>query len=161
MKGYEDFPVSSVNWYGANEFCTYYGGSLPTEAQWEYAARGGIRSKKYLYAGGNDLDKISWNHSNSYKKKHNVATKKSNEIGLYDMTGSVLEWCQDWYNAEYYQNIELLTNPVNTYKNSSRVCRSSSWNFVGNGFHRITQRHETKPDMFAPNIGFRMVFSYK
>jgi formylglycine-generating enzyme required for sulfatase activity len=133
--GYENHPVIYVNWFGANEFCTYYKGFLPSEAQWEYAARGGNKSKNYNYAGSNELNDVAWNRSNSYAKgsdskdygTHTVKTKNPNELGLYDMSGNVFEWCQDWYDEKYYENNKIITNPINNIKADYVVMRGGSW----------------------------------
>ena len=135
-KGYENHPVIYVSWFGANEFCKHYGGFLPSEAQWEYAARGGNKSQNnYKYAGSNDLNEVAWYDKNSYYKgsshkdygTHEVKTKKANELGLYDMSGNVWEWCQDWYDEKYYEKSNNLTNPINNSKTDYRVVRGGSW----------------------------------
>ena len=77
---------------------------LPTEAEWEYAARGGNRSRGYKYSGSNNRDEVAWYYSNSGNEPHAVATKKANELGIYDMSGNVCEWCSDWYGEDYYSS---------------------------------------------------------
>ena len=107
---------------------------LPTEAEWEYAARGGNKSQGYTYSGGNSPDEIAVYEENSYKKRkisidygtHIVGSKKSNELGIYDMTGNVWEWCTDFYDDGYYNNSTNI-NPVNTKSSDSRVYRGGSW----------------------------------
>ncbi len=103
----ESSAVSYVYWYGANAYAKWLGGHLPTEAQWEYAAKGGSKSEGYYYSGGNDLDAVAWNKGNtpaggSRKEIQLVGQKTANELGIYDMTGNVDEWCNDWYKEDYY-----------------------------------------------------------
>ncbi|MBN1797477.1 MAG: SUMF1/EgtB/PvdO family nonheme iron enzyme [Spirochaetales bacterium] len=119
-------PVHHVNWYDAIHYCNWLseqegfapcyklegdkivcnfsasGYRLPTEAEWEYAARGGINKENYQYAGSNDADVVSWNLYNSEGTTHPVGTKQPNSMGLYDMTGDLSEWCWDYYDREYY-----------------------------------------------------------
>ena len=98
---------------------------LPTEAEWEYSARGGNRSKGYKYAGSNNLDEVGWYGDNSDEHTHPVGRKKPNELGLYDMSGNVWEWCQDWY-GDYTD--EAQTNPTGPQSGGHRVLRGgSSW----------------------------------
>ena len=103
-------PVVWVTWNDCQEFvgrlneltgCKFL---LPTEAQWEFAARGGRHSKNYSYAGGNELEDVAWCIDNSGNKTHSVGKKQPNELGLYDMSGNVWEWCQDWFVSSYYSS---------------------------------------------------------
>ena len=125
-------PVEYVSWYDCQEFIkklnalTGQNFRLPTEAEWEYAARGGSKSQGYEYSGSNNLDDVAWYDSNSGDKTHDVATKKPNELGLFDMSGNVLEWCQDWYGRDYYSSSPS-SNPTGPASGSYRVQRGGSW----------------------------------
>lgn len=127
-------PVECVSWYDCQEFLkkldalTGMQFRLPTEAQWEYAARGGKCSKGYKYAGGNNLDSIAWWDGNSNHETHDVKQKQPNELGLYDMTGNVWEWCNDWFDDSYYAN-SLEHNPQGPGLGYNRVVRGGSWGF--------------------------------
>ncbi len=101
MKGRENRPVSSVTYFGAKAYCEWLGGRLPTEAEWEYAALGGNKSKDYVYAGSNSLEGVAWYSENDFGENHPVGTKKPNELGIHDMSGNVPEWCQDLWHSDY------------------------------------------------------------
>ena len=145
-------PVINVSWLDAVAYCNWLseqhhltkvytingdqvtadwkadGYRLPTEAEWEYAARGGNKSKGYKYAGSNDLDEVAWYSGNSGRTTHPVGQKKPNELGLYDMSGNVWEWCQDWYDNDYYKNSPK-ENPKGPASGTYRVLRGGSWNY--------------------------------
>ncbi|MBQ5925716.1 MAG: SUMF1/EgtB/PvdO family nonheme iron enzyme, partial [Paludibacteraceae bacterium] len=95
---------------------------LPTEAEWEYAARGGNRSRGYKYAGSNNLSDVAWFGDNSGEQTHPVAQKQSNELGLYDMSGNVWEWCNDWFDSNYYSSSPQ-HNPQGAMSGYCRVLR--------------------------------------
>lgn len=99
---------------------------LPTEAEWEYAARGGQQSMGYKYCGADSLNNIAWYAPNANKKTHPVGEKKPNELGLYDMSGNVWERCADWYDAGYYKKSPS-ANPLQAQKRMFRVVRGGSW----------------------------------
>ncbi|MGB3716240.1 MAG: SUMF1/EgtB/PvdO family nonheme iron enzyme [Candidatus Promineifilaceae bacterium] len=148
------FPVSAIDWYAAVEYCNwlsekasltpcYSGGGkatrcdflangyrLPTEAEWEFAARGGILSQGYHYSGSDDPDEIGWHAGNSGGKSHPVGEKSPNELGIYDMSGNRWEWCWDWFDADYYASSpeEDPTGPSTVPKGAfvDRSRRSSS-----------------------------------
>ncbi len=108
-QGQEKHPVMEVSWYGAQAYAQWLSEStgnpyrLPTEAEWEYAARGGSRSQNYRFAGSNDLDEVAWYSDNAGSRTHPIGGKRNNELGIYDMSGNVWEWCEDWYDENYYQ----------------------------------------------------------
>ena len=126
---FEDHPVVFVTWYGANEFCEYYGYRLPTEAEWEFAARGGLASKNFQYSGSNDPVQVAWcwtTSDNQHKTyTYTAGLKDPNEIGLYDMSGNVWEWCADWYAQDYYQTSPE-DNPSGPGTGEKRVARGGS-----------------------------------
>ena len=128
---------------------------LPTEAEWEYAARGGTKSKHYKYAGSNDLGSVAWYGDNSNDQTHPVAQKRPNELGLYDMSGNVWEWCSDWYGdyASYAQ-----TNPKGPSSGSCRVGRGGSWDSDA-GFCRVSDRGGSLLGYHCDDLGFRLALS--
>lgn len=123
-------PVESVSWNDAQDFISRLNSRtgkryrMPTEAEWEYAARSGGKREKY--AGGNDVDAVAWYGSNSGSRTHPVGQKQPNGLGLYDMSGNVWEWCQDWYGGSYY-NQSSRDNPGGPSSGSSRVIRGGGW----------------------------------
>jgi formylglycine-generating enzyme required for sulfatase activity len=128
---------------------------IPTEAEWEYAAIGGVKSKGYLYSGSNNLDEVAWNVLNSDQKTHEVGLKKPNELGLYDMSGNVWEICSDWYMKKYYK-ISPNIAPIQTKKTLFRVSRGGSWR---SGEERCQSRARNRDvkDHHISNSGFRLV----
>ena len=123
-------PVEQVSWDDCQTFITKLNEltgktfRLPTEAEWEYAARGGNKSKGYTYSGSNTIDDVAWYYGNSGNTTHDVATKSPNELGIYDMSGNVYEWCQDWMSS--YESSSQ-TNPTGPSSGSGRVYRGGSW----------------------------------
>ena len=152
-------PVEMVSWVDCQEFIaqlnqlTGKSFRLPTEAEWEYAARGGKLSQGYRYAGGNDMDDVSWYLDNSDNTTHPVATKAPNELGLYDMTGNVWEWCNDWYKR-YTE--EPQTNPTGPETGNYRVLRGGCWN-GGANYNRISFRDNFTPTGNNSSGGLRLV----
>lgn len=128
---------------------------LPTEAEWEYAARGGNQSKGYHYCGSDSLFDVGWVRDNADKKTHEVGLKKPNELGLYDMSGNVWELCIDWWNPAYYKK-RVRDNPVNLKKATFRVTRGGSWR-SGEERCYTTARNRNVYDHHKQNCGFRLV----
>ncbi len=154
--GKENYPVVDVTWYGANAYAEWAGGRLPTEAEWEYAARGGNQSKGYKYSGSNNLEDIAWYFQNS-EATQVVGTKQANELGIYDMSGNVNEWCADVYEA---YTAQAQTNPTGVNANAeddvSRVHRGG--NFLdGDDCCRVAFRAENNFYSYNPTWGFRVV----
>ena len=131
---------------------------LPTEAEWEYAARGGNRSKSFKYAGSNDAYKVAWYDGTFVQEETQpVKSKAPNELGLFDMSGNVWEWCQDWYAAFYYSNSPS-NNPQGPEVGSCRVLRGGCWSSY-EGFCRVSSRGYFSPDSRCDRNGFRLALS--
>ncbi len=162
FKNCDDCPVEQVSWEDVQEFLkklnaqTGQNYRLPTEAEWEYAARGGQKSQGYEYAGSNDLDKVAWYDGNSGYKTHPVGQKQPNELGLYDMSGNVWEWCQDAYDADFYgTSAARQRNPINNGNlDSNRCVRGGSW-YLNNDC-RSSYRGYYNPRYDFDNLGFRL-----
>ena len=155
-------PVEQVSWEDIQVFLTKLnnrsGGAryrLPTESEWEYAARGGQSSRGYTYAGGNNIDNMAWYGSNSSNKPHPVKGKSANELGLYDMSGNVWEWCSDWY-GDYPPSAKV--DPRGPASGSYRVLRGGGCgSSVGNC--RVSDRDGRTPGSRGPGYGFRLCSS--
>jgi formylglycine-generating enzyme required for sulfatase activity len=127
---------------------------LTTEAEWEYAARGGQNSRGYIFAGSSDLNEVGWYSRNSKSKTHPVGEKKSNELGLYDMSGNVFEWCHDWYEKSFYKNA-MQMNPAGPSRGARRVGRGGSW-YHNAQFCRVAYRDYSVPTSSYYSLGFRL-----
>jgi formylglycine-generating enzyme required for sulfatase activity len=155
FKNCDECPVENVSWNDVQDFITKanskYGRHfrLPTEAEWEYAARGGKKSKGYIYAGSNTIGDVAWYDSNSDSKTHNAGTKSANELGLYDMSGNVREWCQDTWGP-YPGCAEPSKEEV-----SRRVLRGGSC-YVYNGYCRVAFRFWSNDSYRSNYFGFRL-----
>jgi len=155
----DNLPVEQVSWEDVQDFIrklnlkTGKQYRLPTEAEWEYAARGGTKSKGYKYSGSNTLSNVAWYDDNSGRETHPVGSKFPNELGLYDMSGNVWEWCGDWY-GNYGSSAQ--TNPAGPSSGSYRVFRGGSWDFSAGGC-RVTFRFSYYPGYRMSSIGFRLV----
>ena len=125
---------------------------FPTEAEWEFAAKGGRKSKGYTYAGRNTIGGVAWYTDNSDSKSHEVKTKAANELGLYDMSGNVWEWCADWYGG-YSSGVQ--TNPAGPASGSRRVLRGGSWGIAAK-YCRVDIRGCLFPGNDENYVGFRL-----
>ena len=157
----DDLPVEQVSWNDCQDFISKLNAMtgkrfrLPSEAEWEYAARGGNKNHGYQYSGSNILGDVAWYYGNSGPKTHAVGTKQPNELGIYDMTGNVWEWCQDWFGS-YSSSPQ--TNPTGAASGSIRVCRGGSWNYSA-GLCRTSYRANNSPDDRFSYLGLRLVLS--
>ena len=158
----DNLPVENVSWEDSQTFIgklndlTGKRFRLPTEAEWEYAARGGNRSNHTQYSGGSRIDDVAWYDGNSGSKTHSVKTKKPNELGLYDMSGNVWEWCQDWYDS---YGSKAQTNPMGPDSGSHRVGRGGSWLGYSGRYCRLSHRNYYSPGGRVSNLGFRLALS--
>lgn len=153
-KGKERMPVRFVSWNGAAAYAKWAKGRIPTEAEWEYAARGGKKSKGYTWSGSNNINEVAWYVGNSGQRLHNVGEKKPNELGIYDMSGNVWEWTADWYGA---YTKEAKTNPKGPSTGKARSRRGASA-FCTPHNNRSANRSNRAPNGVRHNLGFRVVF---
>ncbi|MFH1213693.1 MAG: formylglycine-generating enzyme family protein [Candidatus Neomarinimicrobiota bacterium] len=152
-------PVAFVNWYEAEEFCEWVGGFLPTEAQWEYAARSGGMTMKY--PSGNEIDHSMANYSGTgqtdkWKRCAPVAKFPPNILGLYDMAGNVYEWCRDYYRSDYYQYSAKI-DPAGPATSLFKVIRGGSW-YHSEETLRSTHRYRYMPVARLSFVGFRVAW---
>lgn len=163
----DDYPVESVSWNDAQEFCKRLSEKtgkeyvLPTEAMWEYAARGGVHKTQTMYAGSDDIKEVAWYDGNSDENlessdpdfgTHKVGTKKANALGIYDMSGNVWEWCSDWYGDYDESDTE---NPQGPAEGSYRVLRGGGWDNSA-GLCRVSIRSRAYPVNRFNRLGFRV-----
>ena len=153
-----NYPMYYISWDECQEFVrklnslTGQSFRLPTEAQWEFAARGGNKSQGYKYSGSNTLGNVAWYTDNSGSETHPVKTKSPNELGIYDMSGNVWEWCQDWYGS-YSSSSQ--TNPTGASSGSYRVSRGGGWNGDA-GNCRVSLRFNFSPGHRNFYLGLRL-----
>ena len=152
-------PVEQVSWNDCKSFISKLNSitgknfRLPTEAEWEFASRGGIKSQGYKYSGSNNLNSVAWYYDNSGNTTHDVGLKSPNELGIYDMSGNVCEWCSDWY-GNYSSSSQ--TNPTGSYSGwSFRVFRGGGWNNYARGC-RSSCRFDSTPSNSVYHLGLRL-----
>ena len=151
-------PVEMVSWNDCQTFISKLNEltgatfRLPTEAQWEFAARGGNNSQGYIYSGSNTIDDVAWYTSNSSSTTHPVKTKAPNELGIYDMSGNVLEWCSDWYGS---YSSAAQTDPTGSSTGSYRVIRGGSWGNYATSC-RVAHRFFSTPSLSYDCLGLRL-----
>lgn len=169
----DDYPMYDVSWHDALSFCEKLSEMtgrvyrLPTEAEWEYAARGGRYADGTKYAGNSDIGEVAWYEGNSWSLGaghadfglHTVGQKKPNGLGLYDMSGNVWEWCQDRYGEDYYASSPAC-NPLGPAEGAHRVSRGGSWSSDAR-YCRVSFRDHCHPDIWGRNLGFRVVRSIR
>lgn len=155
----ENNPVENVSWNDCQMFISRLNEKtglrfrLPTEAEWEYAARGGIKSKHFRFSGGNNINDVAWCDDNSGSTPHPVGTKLANELGIYDMSGNVWEWCEDLY-GQY--ELGHCKNPSGPMHGTEHIFRGGSWDYYAR-FCRVSFRRCAKPDFHFCNLGFRII----
>ena len=157
----DDLPVEKVSWNDCQTFISKLNAltgkrfRLPTEAEWEFAARGGNQSRHTPYSGSSRINDVAWYDGNSGNKTHPVKTKQPNELGIYDMSGNVWEWCQDRYGnySSYAQ-----TNPTGAGSVSYRVSRGGSWSYSPR-YCRSSDRDYNSPEDSSSRLGLRLVLS--
>ena len=162
----DNLPVEQVSWDDCQEFISKLNSitgktfRLPTEAEWEYAARGGNKSRGYQYSGSNNISDVAWYKDNWYKdnsdnKTHAVGSKQANELGIYDMSGNVWEWCQYWFGS-YSSSSQV--NPIGANSGSDRVFRGGGW-YNNARFCRSSCRRNDEPGFRSRGLGLRLVLS--
>ena len=182
FRGEPEYPVVEITWYGAAFYCnmksrqegltelydlsdwscnfTGNGYRLPTEAEWEYAARGGINwMDNYRYSGSDDIDLVAWYHDNSDSTLHYGGLKMPNQLGIYDMSGNAFEWCNDWYGNTYYYECNLsgiADNPEGPLSGTQKVMRCGGWDWYPIN-SRVANRFQLDPLLSHKSYGFRIV----
>ena len=157
----KSLPVENISWNDCKTFIVKLNAltgktfRMPTEAEWEYAARGGSKSRGYKYSGSGNIDEVAWHKDNSEEKTHEVGTKRPNELGLYDMSGNVWEWCNDWY-GDYSSASQ--TNPKGPDSGANRIGRGGGWWYYARGC-RCSIRGDFGPDYRNEFLGLRLCLS--
>ena len=158
----DNLPVENVSWDDVQRFISRLNSAtgktyrLPTEAEWEYAARGGTESKGYRFAGSDNINEVAWHRNNSNRKTHPVGGKKPNELEIYDMSGNIGEWVSDWFG---YYTAEAKTNPEGPPAGDVRIRRGGSWSSAYVEYNSVTSRLTDSPEMRSEQIGFRLAIS--
>ncbi|MDO5104772.1 SUMF1/EgtB/PvdO family nonheme iron enzyme [Capnocytophaga sp.] len=155
VKGRENYPVTYVSWYGAKAYAEWVGGSLPTEAQWEFASLGGTKSQKYKFSGSNNVNEVGYHLGNS-KGLNPVGTLKANELGIHDMSGNAWEWTADEYYSNYTSADKVDPQPYKTDNAKKRFVRRGASVYCKPNYCRSANRGAN--DSFQNNISFRVVF---
>jgi formylglycine-generating enzyme required for sulfatase activity len=164
-----ELPVEMVSWYDAEKFCKKltnlddqdgflpkgYIYRLPTEAEWEFVAHGGNQSCGYRYSGSDDIDQVAWYKINSELQTHAVGQRLPNELGIFDMSGNVCEWCHDWY-SDYYSHSQ--TDPAGKSSGYMRVGRGGNWFYFAD-YCRVSDRLHIAPSDLNSGVGFRIVLA--
>jgi len=164
FKASDNHPVENVTWDEVQIFIGKLNSKLgrnyrlPTEAEWEYAARGGIAHRFYMFSGSNDLDEAAWWIGNSNVTTQPVGQKIPNDLGIHDMTGNVWEWCNDWYDSNYYSNSPEM-NPQGPPNGENKVRRGGAFCSFPDLLH-IAKRSYSKPDGKFRYLGFRLAHDY-
>jgi formylglycine-generating enzyme required for sulfatase activity len=148
---HEEMPIVMVSWENARACCEWMGGRLPTEAEWEYAARANSTEPRY-----GPIDEIAWHRQNSGDQMHNVAEKRANGFGLCDMLGNVFEWVNDWYEENYYENSPA-QDPKGPSGGQHPVMRGGTWEFDPPYIRVSRRRGDAPPAIWISNVGFRCV----
>ncbi|MCL1946117.1 MAG: formylglycine-generating enzyme family protein [Chitinivibrionia bacterium] len=151
----ENFPAINITWTQAHDWAKSKGARLPTEAEWEFAARGGNLSKNYVYSGSDNLNEVGWYGENSNFSIRPTGQKKANELGIHDMSGNVWEWCSDWYSM-YPAN--AVTNPKGPNTGNYRVMRGGAWNYDAQFCRVASRRNNYYPSSDGAYMGFRVAF---
>ena len=155
-------PVEQVSWNDVQEFIkklnsiSKFNYRLPTEAEWEYAARGGNKSQGFNYSGSNTVSDVAWFTENSGLKTHSIL-KKPNELGIYNMSGNVWEWCSDWYDENSFNNSPL-NNPQGPIEGTHHVYRGGGWSSA-EMLCKVSYRNTGEPNSREDNIGFRIAIT--
>lgn len=163
VMGQDDFPAVRINWNECQYFVqrlnqmTKLKFRLPTEAEWEFAARGGNKSRGYVYSGSNELNKVAWSEQSHDKRLHSVKQKRHNELGLYDMSGNVWEWCSDW-DGNYPTKEQHNPKGPKSDKFYYHVIRGGSWNDPS-WFCYVFQRFANRYDKTWNDCGLRLAMT--